>query len=790
MMRVCRLLGCLVALGACGSEPPPAVTGRLSPQAHESLLAYLDHWRVSAWPSTDLPLDVAVSDGPVAEGARFLIRADDWAETSLLPALFRDSLALGAGSRVWRAAPRLGALPAEAEPLLEHEGRALEAARLRGGARLWRDPESESLFWWDNAHGGLVAFAAWPPGELWVQEDADAARGGLLGSDTNALAEITGSDTRAPRDTSDRGARDVAGTTPRDASGGDATTPDARPAPRALRQQLVLDRQARDGVLVPVPSELALDITALPATKLQVVTGVAARTYARDDAGQVLQSVEQELPIRFALEVQSFDGTRERLWEHTATAAAGFEEHLLSVAAFRDQGVRLRLLTEIVGDAQGRRPYAFWSGLELQGGEVRSTGAPTQNSVVIVQVDGLRADRLSVLGAPRATTPGLEAWAAERATVYEHAVSPANWTLPATASLLSGLAPHQHGALRFPQGVGESTPTLASRLRGAGFESFALSEGGYVSGTFGLLRDFDVFVQQPFQQTDWQSALDWLDARSGERPVFLYLHTYLVHAPWTADLRYEDPLQPYDGPFAGRDISHDWIIRPFEAGQLELTPSDQRYVRDLYDASVARFDEFFEDFRAQLDARLDPAQRVLVLSSDHGMELFDHGKVEYGRSLHRELLDVPLLIESPGSSSGARVQRPVSLLDVVPTVLDWTGLPVPPELPGESLRTLPSERRLRVSQHGATAFAVHFDGWKLLVDTSEQPAAAQLFDLSSDPGETRDLATSNPEWVRRLRDMLDDYLAHYRPVGRAAQGREVDALLLDELRDLGYLGGR
>jgi arylsulfatase A-like enzyme len=200
------------------------------------------------------------------------------------------------------------------------------------------------------------------------------------------------------------------------------------------------------------------------------------------------------------------------------------------------------------------------------------------------------------------------------------------------------------------------------------------------------------------------------------------------------------------------------------------------------------------DFLQRLDTIVPPSERVVIITSDHGEELFGHGRVQHGDSLFGDVLSVPLIVQYPDRTYGRVDLAPASGVDVVPTVLDTLGLEVPGELAGRSLREASTDPIARVAQHGSTAHAVQFDGWKLIVGpvagSNGRPDAVQLYDLHADPGELEDIAQAVPEWVRRLQGMLDESRQLNRPLGpRPAEGH-VDPAVLGDLRMLGVSGGR
>lgn len=371
-------------------------------------------------------------------------------------------------------------------------------------------------------------------------------------------------------------------------------------------------------------------------------------------------------------------------------------------------------------------------------------------------------------------------------------MSDSNWTLPSTATLLTGLSTRQHGLLAFPAALGEHTPTLARTLRAAGYGTLAITEGGFVSPVFGMDEGFERFLVQPAQQGDWSPALQLLDQRGDDQPLFVFLHTYRAHSPWAQDDRFADAEAPYAGPLAKLDLTDD-VLGALARGDIPAGEAEQREVNRRYDAAVRRLDAFVGAFLQGLDARVPARDRLVIITSDHGEHLFQHGHIAHGHSLFDAVLRVPLLISWPGGEPRAVSLAPAAGVDVVPTVLQVLGLPTPEFMPGRGLQAATAASVLRVSQHADQAHAVERAGWKLVTAKhgaeSDGGMARALFQRTSDPGETRNLLEHEPERAAQLARALAAWQAAHPPaqVTEVAEA-ELDTELLATLRELGYLG--
>lgn len=423
--------------------------------------------------------------------------------------------------------------------------------------------------------------------------------------------------------------------------------------------------------------------------------------------------------------------------------------------------------------------------------------------VVVVILDTTRWDHLGAAGySVRSTSPVLDRWA-NGATVYTHARAPSPWTAPSIASILTGVGPTLHGA--GGRRVGEapggesnaerkanaynaliaSVPTLASRLRDAGYETVALSANGFFGYRNGLDTGFSRFVSYP--GSDWDGARDGaaeaasiLEHREPGAPTFMTVHFVDPHHPYTMRLPPPDGYtQPTDLPLSKsgtgerRSVS---LLAP--RGRARKHPASMQV---LYDAEIHWLDEALDRVLKAI-----PGDALVVVVADHGEAFGEHGEFMHGNTLYEELLRVPLFVRIPGQSG--LVDAPVSSLDITPTLLARVGLP------GEGLtgRVLPEpfagrpegapaggDPRVFYAEsmyEGPDRTAVYDGRWKYILThasgggdrsprglLSPTPAVEELYDLASDPAEKADLAAAAPAEVERLRALVHAHLASTWP---------------------------
>jgi arylsulfatase A-like enzyme len=437
---------------------------------------------------------------------------------------------------------------------------------------------------------------------------------------------------------------------------------------------------------------------------------------------------------------------------------------------------------------------------------------PPQPSVVLVVIDALRRDHLSLYGYAKETSPGL-ARLAEESAVFERCLATSSWTKPSTLSLLSGLYPPSHGGHRGRK-ASSRIDFLGEVLQEHGYATAAVSGNPYVSPAFGMDQGFDHFElggnRRPRDYPDSTVLLDgaraWLAEHAGE-PFFLYLHLMNVHGPYRAPpefrLRFlEEPHAEFR--FQGR-LWKD-IVRH---GRLDRRGDfTEAHLRDLtarYDGAIAYTDSVLTRFLEELREQGILDRSLLVITADHGEELFDHGGFGHRRTLYGEQLEIPLLIREPaGVGAGRRIAEPVSLVDLPATVLDWLGL-LPPENKGafgNGMSLLPLLREPRrggpgparhllaqLDEASGRAFLLQDWPYRLLQiekDYQGRENEVELFDEEDDPHELSDLAPQQGERVAELE-------ARARALRGALEANsfEGDPALLDEdlarrLQALGY----
>jgi arylsulfatase A-like enzyme/Flp pilus assembly protein TadD len=395
--------------------------------------------------------------------------------------------------------------------------------------------------------------------------------------------------------------------------------------------------------------------------------------------------------------------------------------------------------------------------------------SPANGPVILISIDTLRADRLPLYGYQKVRTPNIDAFAAG-SVVFEHAYSHAPQTLPAHASILTGALPFEHGVR---DNVGFTLKpghwSLPGALHDRGWSTAGFVSAYVLRAQTGMNQGFDTYdgelpaasgemsigqVQRPGEATT-AAAEAWLAQRDAKTPFFLFLHLYEPHKPYAPPPRFAG-YEPYDGEVA---YSDEIVGRFF----------DRLRALDLYDRAT------------------------IVLLSDHGEGLGDHGEQEHGLFLYQETMHVPLVVKLPGHGPARRVAAPVQHIDLAPTILDLIGAPRPPELRGRSLKPL-LDGSGTVTDTGIYAEALysryHF-GWSELYALTDaryrliRAPRDELFDLERDPKETASVAAERPQVRQAMRTALDGLIKNASIAAPSIVSDEDK----QRLAALGYVGG-
>jgi arylsulfatase A-like enzyme len=502
-----------------------------------------------------------------------------------------------------------------------------------------------------------------------------------------------------------------------------------------------------------------------------------------------------------------------------------------------------------MGSLHGRRAarraavglaLACWLALAVGCGGARERAAP---NVLWVVWDTVRADRLSLYGYEKPTTPRLDEWA-RGARVFENAVSTASSTVPSHGAMFTGLLPSRHGANNGHRWLDDAHETIAERFRDAGYRTYLWAANPHISAAENFQQGFEVEEHpwdpshraralQIVREKAWGTRLGgrlargqggqwaikaagelaepslvaWLESGSEDRPFFAFLNYMEAHRPFVPSRRYRERMMSPEQVERSYDVDRSWIpMWSYTFGLHDYGEEELAVMAATYDATLRELDDLFASLIETLEARGHLENTIVVLTADHGEHLGEHHMLDHQYSLYDPLIRVPLVLYYPPRVEPGRDPRPVVNADVRRTLLDLAGIEA--SVPDGISRSLlsPADERARVAEYPAVFTGPfdavreeypHFDPapWsRRLRALYEGPhkliwhedGETELYDLRRDPGELHDLAESDPETAARLSARL----AAIAPPLDSGAGEPVPTLSDEQramLEDLGYL---
>ena len=531
-------------------------------------------------------------------------------------------------------------------------------------------------------------------------------------------------------------------------------------------------------------------------------------------------------PVTFRVQAASKD-----LYSRTISAANVWEDADVDLTPYAGRNLKLVLHTE----SSREGAVGLWSN------PLVTTRAPkARPNVLIYVIDTMRADHASLYGYKRDTTPFLKKLGAS-GVVFDDCQAQATWTKPSIASLLTSLYSFTHGIFNDYDTIPKGAATLAEQLRGAGYVTANITASPWSGRITGLQRGFDYVMEFPVIQRYRSSAADrgtdsaavnkvvfpWLD-RHHDEPFFLYAHATDPHAPYRPPAGFEEKFaNPAESPEFNREYAALRDRGQYGGGTVvsregcrKAGVDPDKFIRraiDRYDGEILFNDHNLELLAGKLKQLGILENTLIIVVSDHGEEFWDHGWTAHGQSLYEELTHSVFLMWNPKLlPAPRRVADPVQLIDVMPTVLDLLGVKAPDMIQGQSLVALargrPFHRRTPVMtsryanphakpngfvpENRLNTFAVIDARWKLIYRDKGKEVGlnrVELYDRRTDRIETKDVAAADPDEVERLMTDLGKWLDAQKRI-RAVLGKGARSVLdqqtLDQLRSLGYIGGK
>ncbi len=543
--------------------------------------------------------------------------------------------------------------------------------------------------------------------------------------------------------------------------------------------------------------------------------------------------ITDEGEATFRVEIEAADAkiARQILLERTLTRPNQWVPSPVDLDRFAGQTVQLFLVLE------SERPEmtGFWGTAAIRSRRAARTAPdePPQGMIFIV-ADTLRADHLSAWGYERTTAPFLMD-AASRGALFRNAVAQATWTKVSVPSIVTSLYPTTHGVSEVEDRLPDEATTMAEIFRDAGYATLGLTSIPLVGQFSNLqqgyeeLHEYGSLTRSSNAKTAREYVdrlLPWLELHR-DVPFFVFLHIADPHGPYQA-------YEPYDTQWGApgdaetyarqkRDVqpfiedsilSQSSMPRRAELEAAAVAPEEfLRYETDAYDGSIRAMDVELSRIFEQLRQLKLEHRTLVVFTSDHGTEFLDHDWHFHGHTLYGELSRVPLFFWGPSFvPPGTVLEETVQSIDIMPTVLELSRLPIPSAAQGVSLwplfepagrdlwteRPAISEKPLMRGKHSVVernyqSLSIIDGRWKLI---RNEPAPShrrqfELYDHVSDPLDLVDVASVHPDEVERLAAALERWerSALASRLGKDSEtGAELEPAELERLRSLGYLG--
>lgn len=406
-------------------------------------------------------------------------------------------------------------------------------------------------------------------------------------------------------------------------------------------------------------------------------------------------------------------------------------------------------------------------------------------NLIFISIDTLRADHLSCYGYAQSTSPRIDAFA-KTGVVFRNATSPSSWTIPSHLTMFTGLSPATHGYIDYEifRRLNSNAETMANVFARNGYKTGAFTGGGFVGTRHGIDIGFQTFETHGTRfENNLKAAGEWLDG-VGQQPFFLFLHGFNVHWPYGPPVQYRNRfIEGYEG---------DYSLEKFKPDLPQPSDADVKLVVSQYDSEIAYVDDLLGDFLDQLKSRGILQDTLVVITSDHGEEFYEHGGRDHIQTLYRELLHVPWIMFGPSIPAAVKWDH-VGTIDLLPTILELFSLKTEATLQGKSRATMIAQEKEPLddevmSYTGFSSYPYHLSSiktkrWKLIHnqltgmedvkpgDERKQKFTflvkkrtgeyLELFDLDADPMEQNNIADQQPDVAEKLFGKLKQYTTLY-----------------------------
>jgi len=571
-----------------------------------------------------------------------------------------------------------------------------------------------------------------------------------------------------------------------------------------IKMKLYLGGADFNVIFAPPKSEFSYSIVLPRPAVLDFGIGII-----RDENSEKL-ILDKEKGVNFLITLEH-QGRKKTIFQKYINPPSGKKEDVFSLFQHKIELPRLAKEARLSLITQGEKGvFSFWYN------PVVYRPAAQRKNVILICLDTLRADHLGCYGYPRKTSPNIDSLTAD-SSIFFNAYASSPWTLPSHVSLFTSLSGVQHQVYYHDDKMDPSLVTLAEILRKNQFFCPAFTGGGFVSPEYGFSKGFDVYYTgeggvyyHNSAQLVYQIVSRWLE-RNGDKNFFIFIHTYQPHDPYACPYPYKTMFLDEKPKWRHLDLS-GYLGGKGEIYR-ELPEKECQNIIGLYDGEIRYSDErLIKRLLEKLKEMNLYDQTMVIFTSDHGEEFYDHGSWLHGQNLYDESLKVPLIIKFPESRfAGKRVESVVRLIDIMPTILDELGIDFSDyELEGKSLIPLLKEEDSQdrifladignnvLNSHVPQKMTINFGKYKLILNKefsredlrfflSPPPSipSVELYDLAQDPHEKRNIAAEKRDLVAQLTSQVEKIYQQARK--KREEKVKIDEELKRELKALGYI---
>ena len=406
-------------------------------------------------------------------------------------------------------------------------------------------------------------------------------------------------------------------------------------------------------------------------------------------------------------------------------------------------------------------------------------------NIVLISFDTLRADHVGAFGYKKNTTPTIDMFAQE-GFIFTNAITVAPWTLPSHMSWFTGIYPSQHKVLnKFTvnidgteeitnlENVAPGIVTLAEILKQNGYRTGGFTGGAGIHHQFGFDRGFEIYIDDKdfggFSDSI-PKAIDWISKHKDEK-LFVFLHGYDIHGQHIPEEGYDYRFIDfeYEGTLTGskeeqKELREEGIAR----GKVFLTQKDVEFLTALYDEKVQRADTLFAHFIEKYQELGQMDKTIFIITSDHGEELYEHGRIDHGHSLYEEQINIPFIISVAENTGSVRIDEQVRSIDIMPTIFDLVGIDPDnsslEQMEGVSLVSLMEGGKIQLDVFPETDYryatflrAARVENqWKLIRNLEFN--SDEVYDLKNDPKERQSIAKNGHKQLELLKQKLEEHL--------------------------------